>query len=37
MSKIPILDLNKKGVFQILPYIQRAVILVSQGLTSYIP
>ena len=30
--KIPILDINT--FFQILPYIQSAVILVSQGLTS---
>ena len=35
MSKIPILDLKKRGLFfQILLYVESAAILVSQGLTS---
>ena len=34
MSKIPILDLNKRTFFEILPYVQRAAILVPHGLTS---
>ena len=34
MSKIPISDLNKRGLFvQILSYIQTVAILVSQGVT----
>ena len=33
MSKIPTSDINKTGLFQTLPYIQRAAILVSQVLT----
>ena len=35
MTKIPILDLKKRGnFFQILIDVQSAAILVSQGLTS---
>ena len=35
MSKIPILDLKKRGhFFQILLYVQSAFLLVSPGLTS---
>ena len=32
MSKIPILELNKRHFFQILSFIQRAPILVAQDL-----
>ena len=35
MSKIPFSDLNKRDLFLlILPYVQSAIILVSQGLIS---
>ena len=33
-NQIPISDLNKRDFFQILPYIQRSVILVSQDFAS---
>ena len=33
-NQIPVSDLNKRDFFQILLYVQRAVILVSQGFTS---